>query len=128
MSQTNQLEQFRMQLEKLKASGVNIDPDKITEEVVKAPQELAQELAKLSKEEREEEYFNMAVQKVLQLMSDWKDHYRGKGRRLNLIVRIEKDNSADAYGEKYIFDDNLQVINMIEIGTKGKYEKVLEEA
>ena len=127
MSQMNQLEQFKMQLEALKASGVDIDPEKITEDVIRGPQERAADLAKLTQEEREKAYFDLAIQKVLQLMSDWKGHYKDKGRRLNVIVRIEKDNSADAYGEKYIFDDNLQVINMIEIGTKGKYEKAIEE-
>ena len=128
MSQKNSLEQFKLQLERLKDQGVDIDPQKITEDVVRSQREREEDLKKLSQEERDQKCFDLAVTKVIQLMNDWYHHYREKGRRLNTIVRIEKDDSADAYGEKYVFDEKMQVINMIEIGTKGKYEKVLEEA
>lgn len=113
MSQPNQLEQFRMQLEKLKASGVDIDPDKITEEVIRGPEERAADLAKLSQEEREKAYFDLAVQKVLQLMSDWKGHYKDKGRKLSeetkAKLRGRKGKKSSSYGKDFGKKDYIAI-------------------
>lgn len=116
---SNQLEVFRQRLEQLKEQGVDIDPDKITEEVVnpQIPEDT-------SDEERQEKMYNLSIQKVIQLLEDFKSHYRPKGRKLKVIVKIEKENSADAFGEKFVYDEDVEVISMIEIGTKGKYEKI----
>ena len=120
-NQSNQLEVFRQRLEQLKEKGVDIDPDKVTEEIInpQIPEDT-------SDEERREKMYNLTVQKVLQLLEDFKGHYRQKGRKLKVIVRIEKENSADAFGEKFVYDEDVEVISMIEIGTKGKYEKAIK--
>ena len=123
MTQTNQLEVFRQRLEQLKEAGVDIDPEKITEEIVN-PQQIPKDL---SEEERKKKLFELTRSKVISLIDDFDSHYREKGRNLKIIVRIEKENSADAFGEKFVFDDDMEVISMIEIGTKGKYEKVIVE-
>ena len=47
-NQTSQLEVFRQRLEQLKEAGVDIDPEKITEEIVN-PQQIPKDL---SEEER----------------------------------------------------------------------------
>ena len=123
----SQLETFRLRLEQLKEQGVDIDPDKLTEEIVQSHQQVLEDEKKLSEEERIEKRFQLTLRKVIELMSDFKDHYQPKGRNLKVIIRIEKENSADAYGEKFVYDNDMEVINMIEIGTKGKYEKAIEE-
>jgi hypothetical protein len=117
----NQLEVFRQRLEQLKEQGVDIDPDKVTEEIInpQIPEDT-------SDEERREKLYNLTVQKVIQLLDDFKNHYQPKGRTLKVIIRIEKENSADAFGEKFVYDEDIEVISMIEIGTKGKYEKVIQ--
>jgi hypothetical protein len=118
------LETFRMRLEQLKQQGADIDPSKVTEEIVDSHLQLVKDMGK---EEREQKLFDLTLAKIVDLVTDFKEHYRPKGRKLKVIIRIEKDNSADAYGEKFVYDDDMQVINMIEIGTKGKYEKAIEE-
>ena len=119
----SQLENFRLRLEQLKEQGVDINPEKITQEVIQA-QTIPEDT---SEEDKAEELFKLAKQRIVGLLVDWKNHYRPKGRKLKVWVRIEKDNSADAYGEKFVYDDDLEVVSVIEIGTKGKYEKPLEE-
>jgi hypothetical protein len=116
----SQLDVFRQRLEQLKAQGVDIDPEKVTEEIMNP-----QLPENMPDEEKEEKLWQLTLTKVLQLMEDFKDHYRPKGRNLKVIIRIEKENSADAFGEKFVYDDDIEVISMIEIGTKGKYEKVI---
>ena len=121
---SNQLDTFRMRLEELKKQGVDIDPQKVTDEIVN-PQDIPKDL---NEEEKREKLFDLTKSKIISLVDDFKSHYRQKGRKLKVIVRIEKENSADAYGEKFVYDDDMEVISMIEIGTKGKYQKVIEEA
>lgn len=118
---TNQLDVFRQRLEQLKEQGVDIDPEKVTEEIMnpQIPEDT-------SEEDRREKLYNLTIEKVLQLLEDFKSHYRPKGRKLKVIVRIEKENSADAFGEKFVYDEDVEVISMIEIGTKGKYEKAIQ--
>jgi hypothetical protein len=118
---SNQLEVFRQRLEELKEQGVDIDPEKITEEIINP--ELPEDT---SEKDRKEKLYNLTIQKVIQLLEDYKDHYQPKGRTLKVIVRIEKENSADAFGEKFVYDEDIEVISMIEIGTKGKYEKAIQ--
>jgi len=118
----NQLETFRMRLEQLKEQGVDIDPDKVTEEILNP-----QVLEDLEKKEKEQKLFDLTLSKVIELITDFNEHYKPKGRKLKVIIRIDKENSADAYGEKFVYSEDMEVISMIEIGTKGKYEKVLEE-
>ena len=118
-----QLEVFRQRLEQLKDQGVDIDPDKVTEEIMN-PQQIEQK--DLSEEEKRQKYFELTKQKVIGLIDDFESHYRPKGRKLKVIIRIEKENSADAFGEKFVFDEDMEVISMIEIGTKGKYEKAIK--
>jgi hypothetical protein len=119
------MDMFRLRLEQLKAQGVDIDPQKITEEVIESLQ--PKNIKDLTAEEIEEKAYNLTLKKVIELINDYRDHYKPKGRTLKVIVRVEKDNSADAFGEKFVFDEGMEVINMIEIGTKGKYQKAIEE-
>ncbi len=119
---SNQLEVFRMRLEQLKEQGVDIDPDKITEEILNPP--IPEDLGE---KEKEQKLFDLTLSKVIELVTDFNEHYKPKGRKLKVIIRIEKENSADGYGEKFVYSEDMEVISMIEIGTKGKYEKVLEE-
>jgi hypothetical protein len=118
----NQLDAFRQRLEQLKEQGVDIDPEKVTEEIINP----VQAIDELPEEEKKEKLYEMGLGKVISLIEDFKSHYRPKGRKLKVIIRIEKENSADAYGEKFVFDEDLEVISMIEIGTKGKYEKAIK--
>lgn len=118
----SQLENFRIRLEQLKEQGMDIDPEKITQEVIQAqiPEDT-------SEEDRVEELFKLLKQKVVGLLVDFKNHYKPKGRKLSVIVKIEKENNADAFGEKFVYDDDMEVISIIEIGTLGRYEKPIEE-
>ena len=119
----NQMEVFRQRLEQLKESGVDIDPEKITEEIIN-PQQIIN--SDLSENEKKQKFYELLKEKVVNLIDDFDGHYRPKGRKLKVIIRIEKENSADAFGEKFVFDKDMEVISMIEIGTKGKYEKVIK--
>lgn len=123
-NQKNQLETFKLRLEELKEQGVDIDPEKVTEEIVQAHNRFLDELPK---EEKEKKLFELAKEKVISLLDDYQNFYRPKGRKIKIMVEIEKDNAADKYGEKFIYSDDMSVISVIGIGTKGKYEKVLEE-
>ena len=62
-----------------------------------------------------------------ELLDDYENFYKEKGRKLKIAIEIVKENSADKYGEKFVFSDDIHVISVIGIGTKGKYEKVIEE-
>jgi len=117
---STKLDNFRMKLEELRKRGVDIDPDNVVEQIIKAPEELA----KLDKEEREELMFALAKEKVDKLLEDFFSFYRPKGRRLRVAIEIVKDDCADKYGERFVFSDNMSVISVIGIGTKGKYEKI----
>jgi hypothetical protein len=115
----SQLENFKLQLEELKKQGVDIDPEKVTQEIVQTPVELQ----KMKQEEREEKLFVLVKEKIDSLLHDYFSHYRPKGRKLRVAVEIAKENCADKYGEKFIYSDKFEVISVIGIGTKGKYEK-----
>lgn len=127
----SQLETFRLRLEQLKEQGVDIDPEKVTEEIIethtKMIEDANEEEQKLALEKKRKELFELTKSRTIGLINDFRDHYQAKGRKLKVIIRVEKENSADAYGEKFVYDDDMQIISMIEIGTKGKYEKAIEE-
>lgn len=117
------LDVFRMRLEQLKEQGVDVDPEKLTQEIVEAHKELE----KLPEKEKQKVLFELVRQKIMTLLDDYQNFYQDKGRKLQVIVRVKKENSADAFGENFVFSNEMEVISMIEIGTKGKYEKVIEE-
>ena len=122
---SDQLETFKLRLEELKKMGVDIDPEKITEEVMQA--QIPVDASEKEKEEEDKRLFELIREKVIGLIDDYNNFYRPKGRKLRVVVEIVKENSADKFGEKFIYSDTMDVISVIGIGTKGKYEKTIEE-
>ena len=66
---------------------------------------------------------NAAINKLSSLVKDYREFYGPKGRQLEIIVKIKKNNSADSFSESWVFNDLIKISQIIEIGTKGKYEK-----
>lgn len=116
---TTQLENFKVQLEKLKAKGVDIDTEQIVNEI-KNPVIKEKEESNFNKDN-----FDLARKKIDKLLDDFYSFYGPKGRSLKVQLYIGKENSADNFSEKFVYEDNkLEVIQIVEIGTKGKYEPV----
>ncbi len=112
-----QLDNFKKQLDKLKAQGADIDPEQVLEEI-KNP--VIVEEPKFN-----ENWFLLAKQKVENLLNDFHQFYGPKGCSLRVQVYIGKENSADTFTERFVYEENkLEVIHTVEIGTKGKYEPV----
>lgn len=119
---SNQLEVFKLRLEQLKDMGVDVDPEKIAEEIMKPqiPEDKTEE-------EKEAILFDLAKAKAIEFIDDYHNFYKPKGRKLRVIIEVIKKNCADKFGERFVYSDDLEVVTLIGIGTKGKYEKVLEE-
>ena len=68
----------------------------------------------------------MARIQIDSLIKGYEDYYAPKGRGLRITVEITKENAADTYGERWVFgkDNKMEVISLIHIGTKGKYQPV----
>ncbi len=76
-----------------------------------------------SKIKIDETPLNAAINKLNNLINDYKEFYGPKGRQLEVIVKIKKNHSADSFSESWVFNDLIKITQFIEIGTKGKYEK-----
>ena len=108
------LDGFKKQLEKLKEStGVDFDTNKIVESVQSTPEKAF-----------DKEAFIMARIQLDALVKGFEDYYAAKGRGLRVTVEITKEDSADTHGERWVFGDGIEVMSIIQIGTKGKYQPV----
>lgn len=112
----SQLDSFKAQLEKLKAKGLDIDPDQVIEDI-KNP------VIKVKEPEFDDNSFLLARKKIDDLLNDYRGFYGPKGRTLKVEIYIGKENSADTFTEKFE-NGNIEVIHTVEIGTEGKYEPV----
>ena len=112
-----QLDSFKKQLEKLKAKGLDIDPEQVIYEI-KNPV--------IKKEiEFNDNAFLVAKKKIDQLLEDFRSFYGPKGRTIKVEIYIGKEDSADTFTEKFPYEENkIEVIHTVEIGTVGKYEPV----
>lgn len=112
-----QLDNFKKQLNKLKAQGVDIDTEQLIKEIQNP---VIKEEPKFN-----EEAFALAKIKINKLLDDYQNFYGLKGCTLKVEVYIGKENSADTFTENFPYVPNkLEVIHTVEIGTKGKYEPV----
>ena len=110
---------FRDHLEKLKeTTDFDFDVDKIIESVTKKE--------KIEEEVFDREAFMMARIQMDSLIKGFEDYYASKGRGLRVTVEVTKENAADTHGERWVFDKkgNIEVISLVHIGTKGKYQPV----
>lgn len=114
----DKLESFKLRLEELKEQGIDVNPDNIVNEVIIESKRHAEEQAKEEKDAEDEKFFIMVKSKIDDILDDYFNHYRPKGRKLKVMLEVVKENCADKYGEKFTYSDNFQVISVIGIGTK----------
>ena len=114
------MEGFKKQLKALKSKGADIDPDAIIQDLITS--------APITKIEEFENSFNKKAfqilkQKVMKLLDDFENFYGPKDRGLSIAIHVQKDNSADRFSETFPYTEKLSIVHIVDIGTKGKYEK-----
>lgn len=116
----SQLDSFRKQLEKLKESTeLDINIDKIVSSISE------QQKGDKPESKLDRESLIMARIHLDSLIRDYELYHGPRGKKLELIVRIIKENAADQVGEQWVFGDGRITVKKFEqIGTKGKYQKV----
>jgi hypothetical protein len=113
-----QLETFKKQLEEWKeeTGNENLDVEGIVSKVKEQEPE--------EREVFNKEAFYVLRLKLDELVKDYEDFNGPKGRKLNIIFEVEKENAADRYAEEYNFGENMRITVITHIGTKGKYQKM----
>ena len=69
--------------------------------------------------------FQLMKYKVATLLEDFEKFYGPKGRGLSIAIHVQKENSADRFSETFPYTDDLSIVHIVDIGTKGKYEPVV---
>lgn len=120
------MEGFKKQLEELKRKGADIEPDEIIQDLTTpAPVQKVEEF----ESSFDRNAFQLLKQKAIKLLDDYENFYGPKGRGLSLAIHIQKENCADRFSETFNYiPDKLSIVHIVDIGTKGKYEKFDPEA
>jgi hypothetical protein len=114
------MDAFKKQLEELKRKGANIDPDQIVSDMTTLPEQKVVEEFESSFDRKA---FQLMKQKVIKLLEDYEKFYGPKGRGLSVAMHVQKDDCADRFSETFNYiPDKLSIVNIVDIGTKGKYE------
>jgi hypothetical protein len=114
-----QLDNFRKHLNALKEKGVDINPDKVVDEVLAPPTEAPK------KDTFDRKRWAMLRTQLNKLLDDFEHFHGDKGRGIGVTVHITKPDNADRFTEKFEFDSNIILLSIQDIGTKGKYEPVV---
>lgn len=122
MSNKDGMKAFRKQLEELKRKGADVDVDKIIEDLTTPP---AVQVAEEFQSTFDAKAFVLLKEKVIKLLEDFEGFYGPKGRGLSVAIHVQKNNSADRYSETFPYTDNISIVHIVDIGTKGKYEPVI---
>ena len=118
----NDVAGFKKQLEELKRKGADIDPDAIISDLTKPPEVTTVEEFENSFDSKA---FQLMKYKVATLLEDFEKFYGPKGRGLSIAIHVQKENSADRFSETFPYTDDLSIVHIVDIGTKGKYEPVV---
>ena len=119
------MEGFKKQLEELKRRGANIDPDAIVADLTTLPENQVEKF----ESSFDRKAFQLMKQKVIKLLEDFENFYGPKGRGLSVAMHVQKDDAADRFSETYNYiPDKLSIVHIVDIGSKGKYEKFDVEA
>ena len=116
------MKQFKDQLNELKRRGADINPEEIIKDLITPPEAQVVDEFEVSFDKK---VFGLLKEKVLKLLDDFENFYGPKGRGLSVAIHIQKENSADRYSETFPYTDTQSIVHIVDIGTKGKYEKII---
>jgi hypothetical protein len=121
----SQLQTLKEKQERAKENVEDIEPIN--------PDEIINELITPAKKEEIDEFedsfdkkaWSLMRKQIDKLLDDFENFYGPKGRGLSVAIHVQKENCADRYADNYPYvPDKLSIVHIVDIGTKGKYEKI----